>query len=343
MELAVIASGMITPLGFNAAASLAALRAGIRVVEETNLWDPESGRYLGAGKVALPHWWIGLGKLADLAAAAIHECFEAAHPVPPREIPVLLGVTAADRPDRVSGLDSEILVEIGHRLGFVLHPESRVIPRGQVSAAIGLQKAAELITGKRAGSVIVAAVDSLLRHGLKDHYLDRRRLLTPHNSNGFSLGEAASAVLVTAAGARPRGDGLRVLAVSLDREAAVIESDEPLLAEGLTRTIRKVLTDSGLAMQDLDQRMTDLNGEHYRFKEMALAMGRFERKPGPRTFEILHPAEYIGDSGAAIGPILLAWALHAGVKGYACGPTTLCTLSNDNGERAAMIVRHPIN
>jgi 3-oxoacyl-[acyl-carrier-protein] synthase I len=86
MELAVTASGMVTPVGFNARSSLAALRAGIRNVHEVNLWDGECGEYLAAGKVPLPQWWVGVGKLAELAAPAIRECLQAALPEDPLAI-----------------------------------------------------------------------------------------------------------------------------------------------------------------------------------------------------------------------------------------------------------------
>ena len=66
-------------------------------------------------------------------------------------------------------------------------------------------------------------------------------------------------------------------------------------------------------------------------------MIRYERKPKPKLFDLWHPIEYIGDVGAAIGPIVLGVALHAGQKGYGIGPTVLCTFGNDNGERAAVV------
>jgi 3-oxoacyl-[acyl-carrier-protein] synthase-1 len=84
-------------------------------------------------------------------------------------------------------------------------------------------------------------------------------------------------------------------------------------------------------------RITDLNGEHYKFKELALATNRFVRKPTPKLFDVWHPIEYIGDVGAAIGPIVLSVALHASEKGYGMGPTVLCTFGNDDGERAALV------
>jgi 3-oxoacyl-[acyl-carrier-protein] synthase-1 len=338
-SIAIKASGMVTAVGFNAAASLAALRAGLRNVNETNLWDAGSGTYLSAGKVSLPHWWIGLGKLAELVAPAILECFKAADPVPPHEIPVLLGVAPPVRPFRFRDLDGRILGEIEDRLGFGLHPTSRVIAQDHVSVAVGLREAEQLIVGGKARCVIVGAVDSLVRQDLVEHYLSRRRLLSPNNSNGFSVGEAGTAVLVVPGGAGAEGE-LQVLGIGMAHERATIDSDEPVRADGLTRAIRDAFGEAGLTILDVQFRITDLNGEHYKFKEMALAMMRFERKPKPKLFDLWHPIEFVGDVGAAIGPLVLAHALHAGRKGYGNGPNALCTLSDEDGGRAALVVRY---
>lgn len=337
--LAIQAAGMVTSVGFNGPATCAALRAGIRNVNQTNLWDPETGTYLAAGKVDLPQWWVGLEKLADLAAPAIHECLLAAQPVPAISVPVLLGVASPARPFRVDGLDTRILGEIEHRLGFPLHPASRVISRDHVSVVVGLREAHELIASRKAPCVIVAAVDSLLQDDLKEYYLSRRRLLTPTNSNGFSLGEAGSAVLVVPAAA-PHDGQVQVAGVGLARESATIESDEPLRAEGLIQAIREAFRESRLTYDDLQYRITDLNGEHYKFKEMVLVMMRIHGRPKPKLFDLWHPIESIGDVGAAIGPIVLGLALHASQYGYAVGPRVLCTFGNDDGERAAIVLAH---
>jgi 3-oxoacyl-[acyl-carrier-protein] synthase-1 len=338
-RLAIKTAGMVTPVGFNFAATAAALRAGIRNVNETNLWDAESGTYLAAGKVPLPQWWVGIGKLADLAAPAIQECLAAAAPVPAPEVPVLLGVAPPDRPFRFPDLDRQIVEEIEHRLGFRLHPASRVIPEDHVSLAVALREAGDLLAETQAPCLIVAAVDSLLHQDLKEYYLSKRRLLTPINSNGFSLGEAGAAVLVVPAGTVPEGE-LEILGVGMAVETATIESEQPLRGDGLTLAVREAFTASGLTVQETQYRIADVNGEHYKFKELTLAMGRFPRKPTGKLFEVWHPIEYIGDVGAAIGPIIVGWALHAGRLGYGNGPTVLCTLANDNGARAALVVNY---
>ncbi len=337
--LAVRAAGMVTAVGFNAAASCAAMRAGVRNVNKTNLWDKYSGTYLAAGKVPLPQWWVGLGKLAELVAPSILECFEAAKPVPAQDIPVLLGVAASDRPFRLPGLDTELIPEIEHRLGIRLHSASRIISRDHVSVAIGIRNARELIVSKQAPCVIVAAVDSLLQHDLKDFYLSKRRLLTPKNSNGFSLGEAGSAVLIGPLTPNNHAE-LQIRGVGLAQEKATIESEEPLRADGMVQAIREALKEADATYQDLHYRITDLNGEHYKFKEMVLARMRFRKKPNPKLFDLWHPIEHIGDAGAAIGPVILGVALEASRKGYGIGPTILCTFGNDNGERAAIVLTY---
>ena len=336
--LAIPASGMVTPVGFNFPASCAAMRAGIRNVNQIGLFDRESGEFLGVGKVPLPHWWIGLGKLAELAAPAILECLRAAEPMPASEVPVLLGIAGPDRPHRVSGLEEELVGEIEHRLGFRLHPASHVIARDHVAAIVGLREAAELFSKKEATHCVVAGVDSLIQQDLAEYYLSKRRLLTSQNSNGFCPGEAGAAVLVRLE--RGDSDELRVLGTGMAREEATIESEEPLRGEGLTSAIGEAFSQSRLTYDDMHYRITDLNGEHYKFKEMTLAMLRYQRKPKPKLFDLWHPIEHIGDVGAAIGPLVLGVALHAGQKSYGNGPTVLCTFGNDEGERAAAVVSY---
>jgi 3-oxoacyl-[acyl-carrier-protein] synthase-1 len=252
---------------------------------------------------------------------------------------VLLGVASADRPYRIKEIEEQMFPEIEHRLGFHLHPASRIIPRDHVSVVLALREAAALLDGNGIECVIVSAVDSLIQHDLKDYYLSTGRLLTPKNSNGFSLGEAGSAVLVTLAGVSPNAE-LRVLGMGLAREKATIESEAPLRAEGLTQAITEALREARLTIFEVQYRITDLNGEHYKFKEMVLAMLRFERKPKPKLFDLWHPIEYIGDVGAAIGPIVLGVGLDASRKGYGIGPGILCTFGNDDGERGVLVLQY---
>jgi 3-oxoacyl-[acyl-carrier-protein] synthase-1 len=326
---------MVTPVGFNASTSCAAMRAGIRNVAQSVLWDSRIGAPLVAGKVPLPQWWTGLEKLADLAAPAINECL-AFSKLDVSQVPIILGVCGPDRLGRPEDFDRRLFDVIGEKLGGRLHPKSGVLPRDRVSGAQGLLYAQRVLEAQDATACVVAGVDSLLHGDLVDHYLEQRRILTPDNSNGFSPGEAGSAVLVVASGQKSE---IQILGIGFGRESATVESDEPLRGEGLTDAVRSALTMAALRIEDVHYRITDLNGEHYRFKEMALAMLRFERQPRPQLFDLWHPAEFIGDVGAAIGPLAFGIGLHAGHYGYGTGPTVLYTFGNDDGARAAVIGR----
>jgi 3-oxoacyl-[acyl-carrier-protein] synthase-1 len=332
-RIAIKAAGLVTPVGLNAASTCAAIRAGIRNVNVANLWDPEAGEYIAAGKVPLPQWWEGPGKFPELIAPAILECLEAAR-VPADAVALLLGVAPQSRPLRSPDLDGWIVPAVEEKLGLRFHATSRVIARGGVSGVVGLALAAELLENAQVSYCIVAGVDSFLQQRVVLAYMTNRRVLTPRNSNGFSPGEAGTAVLV---GRSASGGDLQVLGTGIAIEKAVIESDEPVRGEGLASAIKQSLTAANTQMAATSYRLTDLNGEHYKFKEAALAFNRLLRERVERH-PLWHPIEYVGEVGAAIGPLVFAVALDANRKGYAPGPITLCHFSDDGGERAAAVL-----
>lgn len=337
--ISVLASGLVTCGGFNAPATLAALRAGVRAIRETNLWDATAGEYIAAGKVDLPQWWIGSGKWAELVAPAIAECLQAAAPVAAQDIPVMLVLPTTDRPHLPAGVDARLLEEIAFRLDLRPHADSRVLCGDRVATVAALAEAQRWLAAHPGGRCVVAGVDSFIEPQLVQLLLKQRRVLSGDSTNGFSPAEAGAAVLVAGPGHGFPGE-LAVLGWGLGREAATPSSDEPLRGDGLIAAIEQALQAAGLTMFETDFRISDLNGEHDRFKEMALATLRFERHPRADLHELWHPAEFIGEVGASIGPLLLAVALHAGQHDHGVGPTALCTLSNDDGARGCIVTRY---
>ncbi|HMO37013.1 MAG TPA: hypothetical protein PKA06_13310, partial [Gemmatales bacterium] len=117
------------------------------------------------------------------------------------------------------------------------------------------------------------------------------------------------------------------------------ESDRPLRADGLVQAYRALKQDGGVTLDDTDYRYTDCNGEQYFFKEDRLAFNRVVRQLKDRH-DHLHPADSVGEIGAAVGPCILGLALTAAQKHYAPGPGVLCHFSSEDGTRAAMILRY---
>lgn len=334
--LAVRRFGMVTALGFNAPASLAALRAGISAVRATRWVELETGQPLRGAMVPLPQWWEGTGKLADLVAPAIQECLASLPPAQAARVPLLIGVSHPQRPGRFADLDARLLPEVQARLGWPAHPQSRLIAADQTSGFQALLQAQALIASDQAEQVVVAGVDSFLQRDTLRAYEQRRRLMTESNSNGFFPGEAGAAVLVSAAGGP--GSELRVLGVGSGTEPAPIESTEAFQARGMTGAVRQALEAAGRRLREIAYRLTDLSGEHYKFKEAAFVAGRLGGGERDQPLDLWHPIEYLGEVGAAILPCLLAQAAHAAVYGYAPGPLALCHLGSDDGERAALVV-----
>lgn len=340
-DLVVLGCGMVTAIGYNAPATLAALRAGVSGVQVLHWDDIESGEPLRGARVSLPHWSNGVDKLADLVAPAIHECLQQAGDTPPEAIPLLIGVAHHARPFRTQQLDETLLDQIQRRLGQHHHPESALFPFDEAGSVHALIAAQRLLFDGRAKLVVVAGVDSFLYQATLDDYIARRRVMTPGNSNGFFPGEAGSAVLLGKSGPGER-DELHILGIGVAREEATIDGTKPLRARGLTEAIKQALRTAGVAFNDIGYRLTDLTGEHYKFKEAAFAAGRFDtaprRSPNDGPSELWHPIEYLGAIGAAILPCLLAQAMHAAQHGYAPTPLALCHLGSDEGERAALVV-----
>ena len=86
-------------------------------------------------------------------------------------------------------------------------------------------------------------------------------------------------------------------------------------------------------------RLSDIGGGQYWFKEAALAMARTLR-PVRAEFPLWHPADCIGEVGAAVVPCLLSVALAAARKDYAPGAGVVCQVGDFGSRRGAMILHH---
>lgn len=335
--LTVVQSGMVTSLGFNAPSTLAALQAGISGVQASKWIDYQSGERLQVAKVALPHWWEGAGKFADLLAPAIGECLHAVEPSARSAVPLLVGISSRERPGRIANFDRDLWRALHAALDVPVNSNSGLFPADQAGCAQAVLRARELIERGDAAEVVVAGVDGFLSQRTMNAYIERRRLMTPTNSNGFFPGEAGCAVLLRADDGREDG-AMLILGQGFAVENATINDTKPMRAVGMTRAVKEALKSAGLTLKDVSFRLTDISGEHYKFKEAAFAAGRLNNGGPDSTLDLWHPIEYTGEIGAAILPCLFAQAKDALLHGYAPGPIALCHVGSDAGERAAFVL-----
>ncbi|NKI95316.1 hypothetical protein [Rhizobacter sp. SG703] len=333
-SIAIRQTGLVTSVGLTAATACAAIRAKISNPSLTRFIDP-AGRPIAAHEVSLDKPWRGLSKLARMAAMAIEESLSGLAREEWARIPLLLCVAEQERPGRENGLDDRLFGEIQGLLSTRFAAASAVVAHGRVGTAVALAAARSLLQDPQCPGVIVAGVDSLVSWPTLSVMEQGDRLLTDTNSNGFLPGEAAGAVLLGRAGtARIE---LRCLGIGFGVEKAHLNSEEPLRAEGLASAIKQALADAGREMHEMDFRITDVSGEQYYFKEAALALSRTLRRR-KEAFDIWHPAECIGETGAASGLAILCVAEAACRKGYTLGPNIVTHFGNDAGQRAAAVL-----
>jgi 3-oxoacyl-[acyl-carrier-protein] synthase-1 len=332
--LAVTGTGMVTGVGLSAPASCAAIRCALDNFQETRFMD-QSGEWLMGSQVPLSRPWRGETKLVKMATQAIRECMDGREELSSMATPLLLCLPETERLGRSVSDDDELLREVQEDLGQRFHERSQTIPRGHVSVAVALQKARWLLTEPGVRHVIVAATDSLLAATALADYEEKQRLLTATNSDGFIPGEAAAAVVLELMHdlSEPR---LVCQGLGFGVEKAHIDSEEPLRADGLTEAIKGALGDAGCDESVLQFKIIDVSGTQYHFKEASLAFSRLDRTK--RTeFDVWHPADCVGEVGAAIGPIMIGVLKAAFEKGYAKGSRVLMHMGNDDGKRAALV------
>lgn len=336
LPVAITTVGMITGVGMNTSASCAAIRSAIDNFQETRFMD-KGGEWLLGCSVPLDQAWRGASKQLQMAKIAIQECLEQNANLSPENTPLLLCLAETQRSGRVIKNDYAFFAELQKTLGVQFHDKSRIIAAGRVSLGIALQHARVLIHEQHFKHILIAATDSLLVASTLASLEEKDYLLSSKNSDGFIPGEAGAAIIIEPA-YRTTAPQLVCQGIGFGLEKAHIESEQPLRAEGLTIAIKQALQDASCAMHDLDFRITDIAGQHYYFKEATLALGRTLRAR-KETFDIWHPADCIGETGTAIGLIILGVIKTACEKQYSLGPRILTHLGLDDGRRVALITQ----
>ncbi|MBN8872201.1 MAG: hypothetical protein J0H67_05150 [Rhodospirillales bacterium] len=331
--LAVDAVGLVCGVGTTAEESCAAIRCGLNNFQETRFIGSD-GAWLVGSSVTLEEPWRGMTKLAKMAARAIAECLAHGREEPGR-IPVLLCIAEPERPGRYEGLPHALLQQVETELGVRLHPHSSVIEQGRVGGAVALLQARRMLASGRYRQLVVAGVDTFLSGAMLAAYDRQDRLLRKDNSNGFIPGEAGGAVLLSLSQDDSEAP-LLIRGLGFAREPAAFGSGRPLRADGLTQAIRSALDEAGVGLKECDHRIADVSGEQYRFREAALAVTRLLRDRKV-LFGLWHPADCVGEVGAASLPAMLAVLWFGAARDYLPGPMFLGHLGNDDEKRAAFV------
>lgn len=348
--LSVIGYGMWSALGPDGPSTVAGLRSRMATSETGALWDPSGDAGLPLFRVAAHQWWTGPDFLPDLAAPVIEECLAqiGALPAPLRrraaEVPLLIAIAPKHRPGCPPDPEARLLAGLERRLGRALPPGSGVIAAGRTGLPHLLARAAA--QADRFALQILVGVESFIRQSLTDAYLAQGRLFCAANSSGFIPGEAAAALLVARSGAGA-GPELAITGMGGGQEPGHDggSREAPVTGEGLTHAMRSALAAARRDFCDIPCLLGDLNGEHFKFKEAAIATMRIDRPPPenasrrPRGYvEHWNAIEGLGEIGAALMPAQLGWAFEAARQGRLPQGRALAFAGEDDGARVALVL-----
>ena len=325
---------LVCAVGYSAASASAALQAGIPAFAETVYRDGNGEPIIGAAVEAVEPHVRGSERLLGLVRLALGE-FESEFGgrLPRGRMPLLLCSSETERPGaRLSDIVGRLRFPAGSSSG---NRRPTHVANGATSVFQAIRMARAHLAEPGTEVCLILAADSLIDARVL-HWLDRtHRLKTSDRTDGIIPGEAACLAVVSR---EPLSDDrVSVRGLGVTTESATVLNEEPFRADGMTAALRAALQEAGLAMHEVDFRLSDVGGESYAFEELVLAQTRLMRKV--RSSQPLwHPADCMGDCGAAAGLTQLAWAGQAFQRGYAPGPVAALHASSAFGQRAAAVV-----
>lgn len=331
----VSAPGLACPVGLDAESACAAIRAGIAQFEDLPYLDNAGEPVIGAMVPGIDPGLSRARRLLEILVLALQDTLAKVPSLPLDSIPLIVCLAEPDRPGGGGELGRHVIGAVEKRMGVGFHPDySGAVVKGNTAGFRALRVARRLMQEGDIRACLICAADSFI-NARSLLWLDQHwRLKTEENSDGVIPGEAAAAMLVTP---EPTGSALRLRGVGFATEPAHVLSEEPLLGLGLTEAVRRALAEARLNIADTSFRLSDVTGEHYGFKELALAIARLMRSEADE-YPIWHVADCIGDTGAVAGLCQLVLAHQAFAKGFAPGSRAIGFASAASGGRAAVVV-----
>lgn len=348
-DIVVVGIGLVTPLGPDLAQSAANIRAGLSAFEESSILDKAFDPFVLATfpdddlppldkelekEQRLTYRESRLLRLAHLALAQIMEQVSGLKD----GFPVYVGL-----PELQTSIPIDpvlFLKRLGLQCQLKLDPQRcQAATDGRASGLAAVHRAIASIKQGTERLVVAGGVDTF-----KDLYilgtLDmEKRINSPQTMDGFTPGEgAAFLALTTESYAREKGYSVlgRISGSAIDNEPGYMYSKEPYKGEGLARAVQAALSQRNGTGSKVATVFSSMNGENHFAKEWGVAYIR-NTDSIESEFRIEHPADCIGDTGAASGPIMVGLAMRGMTKQYLTGPA-LVYASSDRALRAACVV-----
>lgn len=347
--------GLTTPLGDHPAAVAAAVRAGISRRSES-AWLNHRGDPMVVSQVpdaALPPLADVLGdhdshndpgarfarhrRLLRLATVALQQAVATLQA--PAELPLLLAVPES-HPALPAFDPAALLADLRTQTEVPLDlSRSSLAYHGRAGALAALVDAHARPHDPRRPFVLVGGLDTYRDPELLAALDHERRVQAVGIRDGFAPGEGAAFLLLSHHQVLP-GSRARIFVSlpALGHEPGHRHSGVPHLGDGLADAVREALKSTPPA--SIRSVHTSLNGEHDGAREWGVAAVR-SRDAFADDLRIEHPADCLGDPGAAMAPTLIALVAAGLERATLTGPALVWCASDGPLRAAAVIDDHP--
>lgn len=338
--------GMITSVGLTAPQTASSVRAGITRAAETSLYDKRFEPFTMAvlPEDALPplveqlEKEVGLtvrqARMLRLASCALKEALK--NMPDAGSIPLYLGAPE-QLPNRPAPMSEKFFRQLGAQSEISFNTaESKLFLNGRAAGLLATKEAINCLDSGKSSYVLVGGVDTYLDLYLMGTLDMEDRILGPSIMDGFIPGEGAAFILLSKSAQKGFTPLASLSPVSTGFEEGHMYSEKPYQGEGLSAVLENLFS-SGKISGFVQEVYSSMNGENIWAKEWGVAFLR-NKNSIDADYRIHHPADCLGDTGAACGVILAVLAVLGFEKGYRQSPA-LITCSSDYGDRAAVVVK----
>ncbi len=332
---------MVTPVGVDVDMTTAIIKAGIMPVTQVDFVDddfvplkmcivPDSALNLSVdGEKLLMPLTARQYRMLQLAVVALAELEDS---LPAEFIPPVFLAGPAEMVESESANHHLFIENLAVQSGMNIDVKSsRYCALGRAGGLDVIDTAIRYFEQGIGHFAIVGGVDTFYDKEVLAHYVSKNRLLVSDSSDGFIPGEGAGFILLVSPNAPVELINTCKSYISgfgAGFEDGYIGSDKPYKGDGLAAAWREALNNP--LAGNIKCIMSSMNGEHYFAKELGVAITRNSKKIDDDV-DIQHPAEFCGDMGAAMGPVMIAVQGSMLQKGAG-----LVYCSSDNGQRCAI-------
>lgn len=315
--------GMLTPVGINTAMTTASIQAGISQYSVTEYFTADEKpitmacvpeEFFTSMEVEIDEgrqYGEQYDHIIKMAIVALREAVAQQSIKDP--VPLILAMPEPN--DDAGHIPTELLIKnLVNQEDLPLSAERvRCIHTGRAAGLQALELAFRYLyeTGER--FVLIGGSDSFLSYPRLDT-LDPERLNATGNMDSFTPGEGAAFILLTR---KPQfalvenGHMVVLHPPGIAEEPGYIQSEENYLGDGLDQAFKQALKGhTGPGIQTI---YSSMNGERYWSKEYGVALIR-NKDCFEEEYKIEHPADCLGDLGAATGPMLMGLAAETLLK-----------------------------